>query len=232
MAAVFQIAKRFCYILRFAGAAFSISASLFAHVSYVDYSTAASFLTINDVEVKKEGADSLIAKEGGLSEALNIAFTKILKDNFGIVYELPEVEKVEADTDTATTATYEENKTPVISAEEKNACVYDYSVVREKFSDSFYIANISYRFDRDKVIELLKKHSLIEVGAAANATRKTENVVVAKIAIRSRDFLKNYSEIRRLNCTVTKFTNDFVIMVVKNYTSSSFENLCMKYAIL
>ena len=110
-----------------------------------------SYFFVDDVVVKVTDKNSLEAKRRALDFASRKAFNKLVDQKFSDM-------------------AFFKNK---ISLEKVKDCVYDYSIKKEKFSSTNYIAKFSFRFLEDEVLSLLKKDSL----------RKKENVLNKNIIV-------------------------------------------------
>ncbi len=145
-----------------------------------------SFWEVGNVEIKQEGQNSFIAKQQALSKSARSAFLQLFKEN-------------------------DELKPFAICANRFSErqiqdCVYDYSIENEKSSDSFYIAEFSYRFSKSKINERLRKFG---------ANVKTEKTsAVTKIAIYKKDYLKRLKLLSKIGAKVVSFSSEKVVLEI------------------
>jgi hypothetical protein len=154
-------------------------------------------MIIEDVEVKQEGKDPFVAKQMAMKAAARIAFQRLL-------------EKLEL-----------KNITTVKDEQIAN-CIHEYSLEREKYSDSFYIVNVSYTFNQDYVAELLTK-----VGLECSMLRHKKSSLM--IAVYLKDYIKHIHEIKKLRHKVDRFSGNIVLMKLAS-SLSSFKKLGIRYA--
>lgn len=126
-----------------------------------------SYLEVSGVTVKMTAKDSLTAKQRAVSTSYHKAFGKLIASYF------PDAKSVQ-------------NK---VSEKAIQDCVYDYSIDQEKFSGKVYIAQFSFRFDRDKVLRVLRGYNI-----ESTEYRKSSSV---DIAVYTQDYLDFYSQLRQ-----------------------------------
>ncbi|MCR5225295.1 MAG: hypothetical protein K6C34_04395 [Alphaproteobacteria bacterium] len=146
-----------------------------------------SFWEVENVEIKQEGQNSVVAKQRALSKSASSAFLKLFTSE--------ELKKF---------AGYA-NK---FSDKQIQDCVYDYSIEEEKSSDSFYIGEFSYRFSKNRVVALLKKF-----GANISAQKSSK---VVKIAIYKKDYLDHSNLISKSGSKVLSFSSEKVILEIND----------------
>ncbi|MDR1375429.1 MAG: hypothetical protein LBJ45_01275 [Holosporaceae bacterium] len=160
------------------------------------------FWEIHKVKIKQSDENSFYAKQKALANALRSAFRKLV------------VEKLNADSQIA----------EKISNAQIQECIYDYSIENEKYSDSFYIAELSYRFSREKVSLLLESRGVI-----LNVPKKNYSEKI-KIVLRSRDFLQNIAMLRKLDFFVELFSGEKVVFSMDKKNIYAFRKLRIRYA--
>lgn len=167
----------------------------------VDFTSADEngILATDSIEIKQQSKNSLLAKEQALSIAMRRAFSDLLKNRLEISDNLP-----------------------TFSEKEISDCVYDCSIEHEKHSESTYICEVIYRFDKNKLSSLLNKH-----GISYKAEKET--VSSLRIAIYTDDFIKNSDRLNNLNCAVEKFSSEKVILTIKNQDIEEFKKLGIRY---
>jgi hypothetical protein len=159
------------------------------------------FFAVENIEIRQEDKNSLIAKQKALSKSLYVAFAKLLLDKFNV-----------------NAAKFR------ISEKQRNDCIYDYSIEHEKYSDSVYIAKISYRFSRLNVINTLRKNG---VNVDDNTIENDEKQI--KIAIDLAYFIDNYGNFKNLDYVFEKFTSEKIVLAIKNISIEDFEKLDIEY---
>jgi hypothetical protein len=161
-----------------------------------------AFFEIHEIKVKQDDENSFSAKQKALSRAARSAFRKLVK------------EKLDAD--------------PQIVEKVSNAqiqeCIYDYSIENEKHSDSFYIAELSYRFSPKKVSLLLKNYGVI---LNVPDQGKPEEMT---IVLRTKDFLQNAVKLRELIALVKSFSNEKIVFSIDKRNVEAFRALNIRYA--
>lgn len=142
------------------------------------------------VEVKQKAEDPLSAKEKALKDSRRDAFYKIISTKFR-----------------------SNGKGEEYSDDDILSCLQDYSIDAEKYSDSYYIARILYKFNEKAMRTLLGEY--IQTKYPTKTYNKRESV---KIAIFTRDFLEHYSYIKSLKCKITTFSHKFVTIIIEDST--------------
>lgn len=94
------------------------------------------YFSVTDVEVRVQDKNSFIAQQEAQNSAMLKAFSDVINKEFS---EL-------------------EIKSTDFTEQEISSCLCDYSIDREKFSQTVFIGKFSFRFHRDRVVLLLKKH--------------------------------------------------------------------------
>lgn len=173
-------------------------------------------LATNSVKIKRSGRNSLIAKEKALSVAARRAFSSLLHDHVADFVDLGD----ELETTSAPML-----KDSIFSDREISNCVYDYSIENEKHSEFIYICEVRYRFDSKRVVSLLRKHGL-------KCRLDEPNNSSIRVAVYTRDFILNSSNIYTKSCVVQKYSSDYVILLIRNCTKEEFEKLGLRYALL
>jgi hypothetical protein len=162
------------------------------------------FFCVDNIEVKQNGENSLVAKQKALSIASRKAFFKLLGGEFGI----------------------SDAKSLEISESQINECLYDYSIEQEKHSERVYIAELSYRFNKKQTVQLLKKYGI----DCSNVVTETENTKNVKIIVRMNDFVTNYGELKKLDYSIEQFSGEKVIFVINKDDVNNFKKIGIKYA--
>ncbi len=121
-----------------------------------------SYLEVVGIASKASSANSLVAKSIVFSNALNRAFGRVLRNYF------PEAKPLEDE----------------VSEKDIQDCLYDYSIDREKFSGTTYIARFSFRFSKDAVTKMLRRRNAIE--------SKKEKFGAEMVAVYTQDYLDKY----------------------------------------
>lgn len=147
-----------------------------------------SFWEVGNVEIKQEGQNSFVAKQRALSKSARSAFLQLFEEN-----------------DELKSFSAYANR---FSERQIQDCVYDYSIENEKSSDSFYIAEFSYRFSKDKIAERLKR-------LGANIQTDENSSSCTKIAIYKKDYLNKFKRISKLHPKVLSFTEDKVVLEIR-----------------
>ncbi|MDR0556213.1 MAG: hypothetical protein LBG20_04410 [Holosporaceae bacterium] len=169
----------------------------------VIFNVGASFFEIRNVEVKEEGVNSLEAKNRALNVAIRHAFRRVVDEYFGV--KIP----------------------PRVSIHQIQNCLYDYSIDQEKCSDRCYIASISHRFHRYKIMSLLRERGVnVVLEEEKTCTRN------ARLAVRLHDFLRHTKRLRDLEVTVENFSNRRVVFLLPNKYMNDFLKLRIKYALI
>ncbi|MDR2681675.1 MAG: hypothetical protein LBB29_01345 [Holosporaceae bacterium] len=160
---------------------------------------------IENIEVKKSDRNSLIAKQRALSAALRIAFSRLLSERL----------KVSGGASVASS----------FSERQINDCVYDYSIDQEKYSESFYIGEFSYRFCKLRVAELFR-----ERGIKCDSFDIPKKVSVIKLVTYISDFVTNINRLKKFGCSVERFSGEKIIFTIRKNSISDFEKLGIRYA--
>lgn len=126
-----------------------------------------SYLEVSGVTVKMTAKDSLTAKQKAVSTSYYKAFGKMLASYF------PDAKMIQSK----------------VSEEKIQNCVYDYSIDQEKFSGRVYIAKFSFRFDRDKVVNVLREYNI-----ESAEYQKSKDV---NICVYTQDYLESYGQLRQ-----------------------------------
>lgn len=156
-----------------------------------------SSLKVCDVEIKQAGENSLIAKQKALHNSVRTAFYRVISLDFKQFLS------------------YARN----VSTRQIQNCVYDYSIKNEKFSNSFYIGEFSYRFSADKIIEVLN-----QFGANIKNNRHAR---FAYVGIYREDYVNNIDMLQLIGAEVVRFSSVRVVLKVSNITR--FKNLRIDY---
>lgn len=173
----------------------------------------AEILATDSIEIKQSGKNSLIAKERALAIAARRAFSSLLRDHGeDFVESSGEPQAAEL-------------KDSTFSDREISNCVYDYSIENEKHSESIYICAVRYRFDSKRIVSLFQKHDI-------KCRSDESNDSNIKVAIYSRDFIRNSAKIYTKNCVIQKYSSEYVVLFIRNCTKKEFEKLGLRYALL
>lgn len=165
-------------------------------------------LSAESIEIKRKSENSLKAKESALSAALQKAFFRILVNRFGI-------------SDAKDNAQINS-----ISQKEMSNCVYDYSIENEKRSESIYICEIIYRFDEDKVINLLQKHGVISILDRKNKSEFGD----INVAFYTDDFIRSNDRFAEMQYVIKRFSSEYVVVTIKNCTIEDVRRFGLPYA--
>jgi len=157
-----------------------------------------SYLEVRGVASKASAGDSLTAKSIVFSNALNRAFGRMLRNYF------PEAKPLEGE----------------IPEKDIQDCLYDYSIDREKFSGTTYIAKFSFRFSRDAVTKFLRQHNAIE------AEEKVSDAEL--VAIYTQDYSVKYDLLKDYNVVV--FCPKRMILEIPSTELKSFLDSKVAYA--
>jgi hypothetical protein len=177
---------------------------LFGAVAFGFTSSAVSMLlSVENIEIKQKGKNSLIAKQVALQTAIDRAFYKLLTDKLNI----SNAENLH------------------ILKQEINDCLYDYSIEQEKYSESVYIAELSCRFDKKHMAKLFCKYGIV----CPEMTLESTDSKNAEIVVRTDDFIANFQELKKFNCFVKRFSGEKVIFMIRVNAISDFRKLHIKY---
>ena len=162
------------------------------------------------IEIEQKGENASVAKK----EALEIALKFALKD--AIADQLNCSEKL----------------VDGISKKQIASCLYEYVVENEKYSDSIYIAKISYKFKRKNVIAILKDLN-VEIEEEIVKEKKTDQVQKIKkqhkLLVSMSDF-KNYVLGRKnLFFDIEKISGERVLIVVDDNGMEKMKDIPIKY---
>ena len=163
------------------------------------------YFVVDEIEVKQKDKNSLLAKQKALSKTPRLAFSKLISE------ELNLGEKVVS----------------LMSDKQISDCIYDYSIEHEKHSDSFYIAELSYRFDKTSVSELLKKH-----GIKCNIVDEKQNKQSVKLAISIRDYVSRFVDLKTINHSVRTFSGEIVTFTMHKDSLNEFRKLGVRYVVI
>jgi hypothetical protein len=169
------------------------------------------------VEVKQKASNAIGAKQKALASAFRFAFLELLKDQLGI-------EAGDA-----------ENISRKVSNDQLSDCVYDYSVEHEKYSDSFYIAELSCRFSKKNIAILLESfekraEDTVEEGSFRRSDGLGEITKPIPIVVLFDDFICNFKRLHELGCRITMFSPQVVAFVLDGCSLDEFRELSLKYA--
>ncbi|MDR0968258.1 MAG: hypothetical protein LBL99_01315 [Holosporaceae bacterium] len=124
-----------------------------------------SYFEVENVEVKRQSKNSLIAKEEAARQAARSAFGKLIEK------ETQSLQKLS------------------FSDREIQDCVYDYSIDQEKISNTVYVGRFSYRFSKNKVATLLRSRGA-NVDFGEKQSGKVKLAVYRKDFLRNADDLE------------------------------------------
>jgi hypothetical protein len=170
------------------------------------------------VEVKHRAVDAVSAKAKALASAFRIAFLDLLQDHM-------KMDKNGA-----------ESVSCAVSDGQVFDCVYDYSVEHEKYSDSFYMAEISCRFSRKNVSALLESCGIWmgEISAKGSSLdridRNSDSGESVGLVVCLDDFICHFQKLNELGCRVTKFSSLVVAFLLDGCHMSEFQGIGIKYA--
>jgi hypothetical protein len=150
------------------------------------------------VEVKQLGGNSFVAKKAAMALAARRAFQTLLSEKLQL------------------------KNVPLVSDQQISECLYEHSIQQEKYSDRFYMAEISHKFDKKCVAGLLNRLG-VKYKLPSVETHDTT------IAMHPDDFLRCWNG--RLRYVVKLFAPKVVVLVLES-PLSSFRKLGFRYAIL
>jgi hypothetical protein len=157
---------------------------------------------VKKIEVKQKDKNSFVAKQKALYVAARFAFrkliSKILKEDVKIAEK--------------------------ILQKQIQDCVYDYSIDQEKYSNSFYIAEFSYRFSKRKTANLLRDYG-VNIDLQEESSLKT-----IKLIVYAKDFLKHANKLKNLNVSTELFSGEKVIFSIDERNIEKFREFGIKYA--
>ncbi|MDR2795008.1 MAG: hypothetical protein LBB12_04495 [Holosporaceae bacterium] len=166
--------------------------------------------TIKKVSVKQSGENSVKAKEKALAKASRLSFAKILKDHFGMNKEV-------ADS---------------MSDQQIAECISGYSVANEKQSDSYYIAELSYKFDRKSIESMLAFRGLFDQ-PSVSSTKKNEKLSSDITLVTSlEDFMQNINQLKHIKYKITAFSGKVVELSLGIMDLNSIRNLRIPYVVI
>jgi len=154
-----------------------IAFALLFVVSYV----LGDVLSVSDIDVRAEARDAYTAQQHAQQQAMVKAFIKMLDSEF---------------------AEYSINPSK-ISTNEILSCVYDYSIDREKLSNKVFVGKFSFRFDKNKVVNLLKNHDVI--------INNESQLQQADYVVSRFNFIRHNALLKRHNAIITKFNNEKIV---------------------
>jgi hypothetical protein len=160
-------------------------------------------LETRKTEIKQMDKNSLAAKQKALSTASREVFRKLVTEKLG----------------------RDPGIFPKISDDQIQECIHDYSIENEKYSDSYYIAELSYRFSMEKISDLMKTFGL-DLGYS----RKSESSEVVKIAVYADDFLRQTAGLEELGATVKSFSSEMATFTINGKDLDGFRQLRIRYA--
>ncbi|MDR2681747.1 MAG: hypothetical protein LBB29_01720 [Holosporaceae bacterium] len=168
-------------------------------------------LTIKKVNVRQKGENSVEAKEKALFKASRLSFAKILKDHFGL-------DKKVADS---------------MTSQQISECISGYSVQHEKQSDSYYIAELSYKFDRESIENLLTTQGLLQrssdVSKGGKNGKKSNDIV---LLLSLNDFMGNIHQLKHTKYKVHKFSNAVVELSMGILYLNDIKTLGITYVVI
>ncbi|MDR1561288.1 MAG: hypothetical protein LBS23_02955 [Holosporaceae bacterium] len=161
------------------------------------------YYEIKKIEIKQKDRNSLAAKQKVLLMAVRSAFKKLIAEKLNKDAEIAEK----------------------MSHQQIQDCIYDYSIENEKYSDSFYIAELTYRFSKKKVAKLLEYYGIdVDLEDADDQKR-------VKLAIYTGDFLKHATKLNNLDVSVELFSEKRAIFNIDESKIKDFRELGIKYAL-
>jgi hypothetical protein len=173
--------------------------------------------SVRYVEVKQKANDAVSAKAKALAGAFRFAFQELLQDQLQM------------------NARDAESISRAISPERISDCVYDYSVEHEKYSDSYYIAQLSCRFSKKNVAILLESQGvqtkkIVEENSTADAGSRREVGEPVSLIVYLDDFICHFQKLNKLGCKVAMFSPQMVAFVLNSDSLDEFRELGIKYA--
>ncbi|GHT97481.1 hypothetical protein FACS1894126_1610 [Alphaproteobacteria bacterium] len=160
------------------------ASALFALSLVYDVYGAGKVLKPASVSVKQNGKNSVEAKNIALARAARQAFEKMLKEYYSL----------------------EKKAASSISDKKISECIADYSVENEKQSDSCYRAQLSYRFNKETVDDVLATCGLISADKSRAASKEVT------IVISMHDFMENADHFKTIKHKICKFSKEIVVM--------------------
>lgn len=157
------------------------------------------YYEVSDIEVKQVDDDGNKAKQKALGVSIKKAFDTLLSNEF------PQIRVTSADF----TVNHIQNS------------VYDYAIDFEKVSDTVYIGRFTYRFFRDKVIELLRSAGYqVQVNVANSRV---------KVAFHRCDYIEHIKELSKYDIKIQEFDEIRVVGTVDADVIQMFNKLSIRY---
>lgn len=163
------------------------------------------YFVVENIEVKQKDRNSLLAKQRALSVASRMAFAKVISQELNL----------------------DESVMDSISDNKIANCIYDYSIENEKHSDSFYIAELSYRFDKSLVGALLKKS-----GIKCDIENEKQDKQNIELVVRIEDYILKSNDLRRISHSVSSFSAEIVTFIIHKTSFVEFRKLGVRYAVI
>lgn len=145
------------------------------------------YFSVTDVEVRVQAKNSFVAQQEAQNSAMLKAFSKVLQKEFS---------NLSADISSRFTD------------QEISSCLCDYSIDKEKFSQTVFVGKFSFRFHRDRVALLLKKHGFdIPLN---QYTEKATSYVVLRSVFEQHPYLfwENGAKLKKINSEKVVFSMD------------------------
>lgn len=144
------------------------------------------YFSVTDVEVRVQAKNSFVAQQKAQNSAMLKAFSKVLQKEFS-------------------------NLSVDISGftdQEVSSCLCDYSIDKEKFSQTVFVGKFSFRFHRDRVALLLKKRGF-DIPLNQYAENVTRYVVLRSVFEQHPDlFWENGAKLEKFNSEKVIFSMD------------------------
>jgi hypothetical protein len=167
-------------------------------------------LTIKKVSVKQSGKNSVEAKEKALAKASRLSFAKILKDHFG----LP---KAVSDS---------------MSDHQIAECISGYSVAHEKQSDSYYIAELSYKFNRKSIESMLEFRGLPAPPKVNSRSRNEKLSYDVTLLVSLEDFMRDISRLKYLKYKIIAFSSKIIELSLGITDLNTIRTLGIAYVVI
>lgn len=154
----------------------AISIALWANISF------AHFYGVSGIEVRVHASNAVDGKEKAQSESIKLAFAQLISDH------------------------YNDFGVDVSQVLERDIweCVYDFSIEKEKYSSAIYIGRFVYRFDDNKVKNLIGK----VIGKQLDTKNSNLVCFVADLS----DFVNYLSRLKEIK--IDKFQHDRVMFYI------------------
>jgi hypothetical protein len=161
------------------------------------------YFSVGGIEVKQKDRDTQSAKQKALKVAFRSALAKVISATLGL----------------------DSSVTEGISDQQISACMYDFSIDSEKYSDCFYIAELSCRFNKNDVYDLLQNRG---IGLAVAVDEKNSEKM--QIALYLQDFIDNVARLDNICTAVKCFSGEIIILEMAKDSLDVVKKMGIRYA--